>query len=132
MARQLFDCGNLLPDAASWIENFRPARDRGWIAEVGGERVGSVFVLRKSATVARLRLLILTAGARGRGLGARLVDECIAFARSKNYRKLVLGTESRLVTARALYQSRGFLLKDSQRIRGYGQDLVNKTWELRL
>jgi DNA-binding MarR family transcriptional regulator/GNAT superfamily N-acetyltransferase len=118
--------------AASWIENFRPARDRGWIAEIDGERVGSVFVLQKASTVAQLRLLLLTAAARGQGLGARLVDECIAFARSKDYRKLVLGTQSQLVAARALYQSRGFLLKESERARTYGQDLVHETWELRL
>ena len=86
--------------AAEFIQNFDPAWEKGWIAELDGERVGAVFVVRKSATVAQLRLLILTPQARGLGLGARLVDECIAFARSKGYKKMVLWTNSCLDAAR--------------------------------
>ena len=119
--------------AAGFIKNFKPARERGWMAEVDGERVGAVFVVQKSATVAQLRLLILTAGARGQGLGGRLVDECIAFARAKQYRKLVLWTNGHLVAARAIYQARGFVLTASDRFEAYGvKDLVGETWELRL
>ena len=119
--------------AAGFIKNFKPARERGWMAEVDGERVGAVFVVQKSATVAQLRLLILTAGARGQGLGGRLVDECIAFARAKQYRKLVLWTNGHLVAARAIYQARGFVLTASERFEAYGvKDLVGETWELRL
>ena len=117
---------------AGYISNFRPAREKGWIAEVDGERVGCIFVVQKSTTVAQLRLLILTARARGRGLGARLVDECIAFARAKQYRKLVLGTQSHLLAARAIYLSRGFSLTQSKPLQGYGKELVAETWELRL
>ena len=117
---------------AGYIRNFRPARERGWIAELDGERVGCVFVVQKSTTVAQLRLLILTATARGQGLGARLVDECIAFARARKYRKLVLGTQSHLLAARAIYLSRGFSLTDSKSFQGYGMELVAETWELKL
>lgn len=117
---------------AGYIRNFRPAREKGWIAEVDGERVGCVFVVQKSTTVAQLRLLILTATARGQGLGARLVDECIAFARARKYRKLVLGTQSHLLAARAIYLSRGFSLTDSNSFQGFGKELVAETWELRL
>jgi DNA-binding MarR family transcriptional regulator/N-acetylglutamate synthase-like GNAT family acetyltransferase len=118
--------------ASSFVKNFRPERDRGWIAEVDGERVGAVFVVHKSPTVAQLRLLILTADARGQGLGGRLVDECIAFARSRRYRKLVLWTQSQLDAARAIYQSRGFKRTASEPFKGYGKELVGETWELRL
>lgn len=119
--------------AAGFIRNFRPARDKGWIAEIDGARVGSVFVVQKSATVAQLRLLILTAQARGHGIGGRLVDECVAFARSKHYRKLILWTNGQLLAARAIYQSRGFRLIASEAFQGYGKkDLVGETWELRL
>ena len=119
--------------AAGFIKNFRPARERGWIAECDGERVGAVFVVHKSATIAQLRLLVLTPAARGQGLGGKLVDECIAFARSRQYRKLVLWTNGHLVAARAIYESRGFRLVASEPFEGYGKtDLVGETWELRL
>lgn len=118
--------------AANYIRNFDPAWEKGWIAEIDGERVGSVFVVRKSATVAQLRLLILTPQARGHGLGGRLVDECIAFARGKRYRKMVLWTNGHLDAARAIYKSRGFKLVKSEPFRAYEQDLVSETWELKL
>lgn len=117
---------------AKYISDFDPAWEKGWIAEIDGERVGSVFVVRRSATVAQLRLLILTTAARGHGLGGRLVDECIVFARGKGYRKLTLWTQSNLVAARAIYQSRGFRLVKSEPNEAYGQKLVSETWELRL
>ncbi|MCY7318642.1 MAG: bifunctional helix-turn-helix transcriptional regulator/GNAT family N-acetyltransferase [Ramlibacter sp.] len=115
-----------------FIQNFKPAREKAWIAEIDGERVGAVFVVQKSATVAQLRLLVVTASARGQGLGGRLVDECIAFVRSKRYRKLVLWTNGHLDAARAIYQARGFLLTASEAVHAYGQSLVGETWELKL
>lgn len=118
--------------AGAFTKNFMPARERGWIAEIDGERVGSVFMVRKSETVAQLRLLLLTASARRQGLGGRLVDECIAFARARHYRKIVLGTQSQLTAARAIYQSRGFNMTDTEKLHAYGKDLVTETWELRL
>jgi DNA-binding MarR family transcriptional regulator/GNAT superfamily N-acetyltransferase len=118
--------------AARFMKNFDPASDKGWIAEMDGERAGSVFVVRRSRTVAQLRLLILTPQARGFGLGGRLTDECIAFARAKGYRKLMLWTQSHLLAARAIYRSRGFRCTKSQPYSAFGQELVSEVWELKL
>ncbi|MGE0331843.1 MAG: GNAT family N-acetyltransferase [Ramlibacter sp.] len=118
--------------AARMVRNFQPEWERGWMAELDGERVGSVFVVRKSKTVAQLRLLILAPAARGLGLGARLTDECLAFARGKGYRKMVLWTNSNLTAARDIYARRGFVLTRSEPYQGYGHDLIGETWELRL
>ncbi len=118
--------------AGKFIKNFDPSWEKGWIAEIDGERVGAVFVVRRSATVAQLRLLILTPAARGHGLGARLTDECIAFARSKGYRKMTLWTQSNLSAARAIYKARGFELTKSEPNNAYGQKLVSEIWELKL
>lgn len=117
---------------AKLLKSFDPQWERGWIAEVDGERAGSVFVVRQSPAVAKLRLLILTEGARGFGLGGRLTDECIAFARARGYRKMVLWTNSCLQAARAIYAKRGFRLVKSEDYRGFGQDLTGETWELKL
>src|SRR5512133_3086812 len=118
--------------AAKYLKNFDPACEKGWIAEVDGERAGSVFVVRRSATVAQLRLLILTPGARGLGLGGRLADECIAFARAKGYRKLMLWTQSHLLAARAIYKSRGFKVTGTEPYAAFGQQMVSEVWELKL
>ncbi|RZL61227.1 MAG: MarR family transcriptional regulator [Variovorax sp.] len=118
--------------AAQFIRKFQPAWERCWIAELDGQRVGAVFVVRKSASVAQLRMLILTPSARGLGLGARLTDECIAFARAKGYRKLVLWTNSCLSAARGIYATRGFRLVKTAPYQGFGQELVGETWELKL
>ena len=119
--------------AAGFIKNFKPAREKGWIAETDGERVGAAFVVQKAPTVAQLRLLILTPGGRRQGLGGRLVDECIAFARNRKYRRLVLWTQAHLLAARAIYQSRGFVMTATEPFEGYGRnDLMGETWELRL
>ncbi len=118
--------------AARYLERFDPAWEKGWIAEIDGERVGATFVVRRSKTVAQVRLLILTPGARGHGLGGRLTDACIAFARSRGYRKLMLWTQSNLLAARAIYQSRGFILVKSAPHDAYGQALVSEIWERRL
>jgi DNA-binding MarR family transcriptional regulator/GNAT superfamily N-acetyltransferase len=114
-----------------FVKDFDPGSEKCWIAEIDGQRAGSVFVVRRSATVAQLRLLILTPESRGHGIGARLVDECIAFARDKKYRKLVLWTNGQLDAARAIYRSRGFKVIKTEPLRA-GQKLPSETWELRL
>lgn len=118
--------------AAKFLLRFDPEWEKAWVAEVDGERAGFVCVVRKSATVAQLRLLILQPQARGLGLGGRLTDECIAFARARGYRKLALWTQSHLSAARAIYRSRGFECVGSEPNHAYGQDLVSETWERRL
>jgi DNA-binding MarR family transcriptional regulator/GNAT superfamily N-acetyltransferase len=115
-----------------YLKNFRPDAEKCWIAELDGERVGAVFVVRKSATVAQLRLLLLSPQARGLGLGGRLVDECMAFARAKGYKKMRLWTNRNLDAARAIYAKRGFRLLKSEPYQGFGHDLVGETWDLRL
>lgn len=118
--------------AGKYLKNFRPDCEKCWVAELDGVRVGAVFVVRKSATVAQLRMLILTPEARGLGLGGRLTDECIAFARSKGYKKMLLWTNSGLVAARAIYAKRGFKLIKTEAYHGFGHDLVGETWSLGL
>ena len=117
---------------ATYMRKHQPEWERCWIAEVDGQRAGSVFLVRKSKTVAQLRLLILTPAARGLGLGARLSDECIAFARAKGYKKIVLWTNSCLVEARRIYQRRGFQLTKTEAYQGFGQHLVGETYQLTL
>jgi len=117
---------------ARYVRQHQPEWEHCWMAELDGERVGAVFVVRKSQTVAQLRMLILTPKARGLGLGARLTDECIAFARGKGYKKMVLWTNSCLGAARGIYAKRGFQLVKSEAYQGFGQSLVGETWELRL
>jgi DNA-binding MarR family transcriptional regulator/GNAT superfamily N-acetyltransferase len=118
--------------ASAFVKNFDKERERCWIAEVDGEPVGSVFVVRKSRTVAKLRLLIVEPRARGRGLGRRLVEECIAFARAKGYRKLVLWTQSNLAAARKIYAKTGFTRAKRQPHQEFGVRLVGEHWELKL
>ena len=118
--------------AAQVLRRFDAQWDKAWIAERQGERLGSAFVVRKSKTVAQLRMLILTPQARGLGLGSRLTDECLAFARARGYRKMVLWTNANLTAARAIYARRGFRLIASEPYHGYGHDLVSETWELKL
>jgi GNAT superfamily N-acetyltransferase len=117
---------------AELVKNYQPEWERCWIAELAGQRVGSVFVVRKDAQTAQLRMLILTPEARGQGLGARLTDEAIGFARTKGYAKMVLWTNACLTAARAIYQQRGFELLKSEPYVGFGQQLVSETWGLTL
>lgn len=118
--------------AAKFIQNFKPGLEKCWIAELDGLKVGAVFVVRQSPTICKLRMLILAPEARGLGLGGRLTDECIAFARSKGYKKMQLWTNSCLDAARAIYIGRGFALTKSEPYHGFGKDLVGETWELKL
>jgi DNA-binding MarR family transcriptional regulator/GNAT superfamily N-acetyltransferase len=118
--------------AAAFIQRFDPKLERCWIAELDGEPVGSVFVVKQSAGVAKLRLLLIEPHARGRGLGHRLVRECIAFARDKGYRKLVLWTQSNLAAARAIYKAEGFVLKSTEKHHSFGARLTGEYWELNL
>ena len=92
--------------------------------------MGSVFLVKKSALVAQLRLLFVEPGARGLGIGSRLVSECIAFARQSGYRKITLWTNSILESARHLYEREGFRKTGQERHRSFGHDLVGETWEL--
>ncbi|HYU71869.1 MAG TPA: bifunctional helix-turn-helix transcriptional regulator/GNAT family N-acetyltransferase [Ktedonobacteraceae bacterium] len=117
---------------AQFINNYNPARERCWIAEMNGEIVGSVFVVQGSEAIARLRLLLVEPKARGLGLGTRLVEECIRFARRCGYQKLVLWTQSVLVEARHIYQKSGFTLVEQEEHHSFGHDLVGETWELAL
>jgi DNA-binding MarR family transcriptional regulator/GNAT superfamily N-acetyltransferase len=117
---------------AQFIRSFEPRYERCWIAERDGQRVGSVFVVRKSATVAKLRLLLVDPAARGTGLGRQLVDECIAFAARAGYRTLTLWTQSNLTAARRIYEMAGFRLLAEDPHTSFGHDLVGETWSLAL
>ena len=118
--------------AKDFVEKHDPSRERCWIAESNGETVGSVFLVKKNNITAQLRLLLVEPKARGRGLGRRLVEECIAFARAKGYRRLVLWTQANLDAARRIYKALGFELRKKEPHQSFGVRLVGEYWELEL
>jgi DNA-binding MarR family transcriptional regulator/GNAT superfamily N-acetyltransferase len=118
--------------AAKFLTSFDASRERCWIADIDGAQVGSVFLVRHSDDVAKLRLLLVDPAGRGQGLGQRLVAECIAFAQARGYRKITLWTQSILVAARRIYQDAGFVLVATEPHRSFGQSLVGETWEREL
>ncbi len=118
--------------AARFLRRFDPARERCWIAERGGERVGCVFVVAQSRTVAKLRMLLVEPSARGMGLGWRLIDECVRFARAAGYKKMTLWTHKSLTAARRLYRKAGFRLVKSVPNPSFGRQLVDEFWDIDL
>jgi GNAT superfamily N-acetyltransferase len=118
---------------AAYATDHDDEREAAWIAEVDGERVGSIFCVRgPDETTAQLRLLLVTPAARGLKLGGELVDTCLAFARAVGYKRMVLWTNDPLVAARHIYLARGFRLTNSERHELWGDALVGQTYELDL
>jgi DNA-binding MarR family transcriptional regulator/GNAT superfamily N-acetyltransferase len=117
---------------AQFIRSYDASREHCWIAEVGGEPVGSIFLVKASDEVAKLRLLLVDKKARGLGVGRALTDQCIRFAREKGYRSITLWTQSILVAARGIYQRAGFERVNEEKHHSFGVDLMGETWELKL
>jgi DNA-binding MarR family transcriptional regulator/GNAT superfamily N-acetyltransferase len=117
---------------ADYVKNFDPACERCWIAEMDGRNVGCIFLVKDSEKVARLRLLLVDPAARGRGLGTRLTDECVRFARDCGYQRITLWTHQILTAARHVYQQAGFRLTSSEAKKSFGKDVVSEYWDMTL
>lgn len=118
---------------ADYAERRDPARENAWVAEAGGTRVGCVFCVdAHDDDTAQLRILLVDPAARGHGVGARLVDTCVGFARAAGYRRMRLWTNDPLVAARRIYLARGFRLTAEEPHRSFGADLIGQTYELAL
>lgn len=117
---------------ADFAADHDPKRERAWVAELGGEPVGCVLCVRRDDETAQLRILLVEPRARGLGIGARLVDECVDFARRAGYRRLVLWTNDVLTSARRIYEAAGFTLVEEEPHHSFGHDLVGQNWELPL
>jgi DNA-binding MarR family transcriptional regulator/GNAT superfamily N-acetyltransferase len=118
--------------AAKFIREFDPARERCWIAEMDGGIVGSVFLVRQTDEIAKLRLLLVEPSARGLGLGKRLVQECIDFARAAGYRQITLWTQAELLAARRIYEKAGFHRTGVEKHHHFGPEMVGEVWDLTL
>lgn len=117
---------------ADFVASHDPARERCWIADLGGQPVGSVFCTGKDDDTAKLRMLIVDEQARGHGAGGLLVDTCMAFAREAGYRRMTLWTNDILTAARNLYAARGWVLTSSEPVHQFGQSMVSETWAVEL
>ena len=117
---------------ADFLRHYDPERERCWMATVDGERRGCVFLVKRSAKTAQLRLLWVDKRARGRGIGKALVQACVRFARRSGYSRVILGTDDLAVSARSIYAAAGFRLTRKKSHRAFGVDTVGETWELSL
>lgn len=118
--------------AADFILKFKPDRERCWIAELDGRVVGSTFVVEKSESIAKLRLVYVEPDARGCGISRHMLNAAMAFATAAGYTQMMLWTNRNLVAARGLYAAGGFTLTQEEPYRGFGRDLVGETWERQL
>jgi len=117
---------------ADYYEILELARENAWIAEVDGARAGCIFCCERDPETAQLRILLVEPWARGLGLGTRLVDKCIRFAKDAGYSRITLWTNDVLTSARRIYEAAAFELVEEERHHSFGHDLVGQNWQLEL